>query len=194
MKLERGIGNWVGKVAHNRGGIAKYPSPLAIVRSYRNGSIHRWFHAVPRFSSFIAYSRIPPAVLLRFSRHLAPTLALNLPLTASTDSRSARGIRTIRFFVDPRQTRCENIATKERNRKHGFAKNMKWRFDRFFNPSDLLRFNEEKLHIFLTFTDISYITAVSIGEYNKFCFEIKTIKPFPNVVIERSPNDSFVSP
>lgn len=79
----------------------------------------------PRFSSFIAYSRIPPAVLLRFSRHLAPTLALNLPLTASTDSRSARGIRTIRFFVDPRQTRCENIATKERNRKHGFAKNMK---------------------------------------------------------------------
>lgn len=39
-------------------------------------------------SSFIAYSRIPPAVLLRFPRHLAPALALNLPLTASLVNRS----------------------------------------------------------------------------------------------------------
>lgn len=60
---------------------------LAIV-GYRNGSIW-WFHGHDASEiSFIAYSRIPPAVLLRFPRHLAPALALNLPLTASLVNRS----------------------------------------------------------------------------------------------------------
>lgn len=79
---------------------------LAIVR-YRNGSIWWWFHGAmhPR-SSFMAYSRIPPAVLLRFPRHLAPTLALNLPLTASLvnrpDSRPGAAHETTRTFsMDP---------------------------------------------------------------------------------------------
>lgn len=79
---------------------------LAIVR-YRNGSIWWWFHGAMRpRSSFMAYSRIPPAVLLRFPRHLAPTLALNLPLTASLvnrpDSRPGAVHETTRMFsMDP---------------------------------------------------------------------------------------------
>lgn len=79
MKLERGIGNWVGKVAHNRGGIAKYPSPLAIVRSYRNGSIHRWFHAVSKILLFYCL----------FSNPARSVIALLAPPCANSRSKSS---------------------------------------------------------------------------------------------------------